>query len=459
MTVLTAIRDGFFIRNFLRTDAMRMLTGTSDNRLIILVPKEKISYYVSEFPQSTLIFDALPELQRPRVEEFFQFLERASIHSVTARMQRSYQLHHNLSFSWNGLQALLLFPIEVVCGMLGAFSWWRKLIRWSYMQLHDRTFDAHIELYSPDVIYCSNLIHSEDHILAKAARKKGIRAVGMILSWDNLYSKTIIRVHPDTLLVHTPEICKLALSFGDFPTDRVIITGIPQYDRYFLRTVTKTRDAFLKSIGADPRNKTILYAFSGKAALDIEFDILTLLHSAVQRGAIREPVNILVRPYPRYDFSEKRMEQMRLKYGFIIESAVGHVSETTHNWEFTSQAIEFLHHSLAYADVVMTMYSTFFIEAAILDKPIIGIAFDGNLRRPYWNSARRFFDWNHLAKIRTLNGIAITGSEAEMIKAVNNALEHPADLHDGRIRIVREQCHFTDGQSALRVARAIFTES
>ncbi|MEK7659809.1 MAG: CDP-glycerol glycerophosphotransferase family protein [Patescibacteria group bacterium] len=455
MTILTAIHDGFFVRNFLRTDAARIIIEQPGDRLVVLVPKEKVEYYALEFPESSITFDVLPELQRPVVETFFQFIERASIHSRTARMQRTYLFQSNFSFSWNGIRTLLLYPVEVMCGCLGQFSWWRRMIRWSYARFSDHTFDSLLDRYNPDVVYCSNVIHSEDHILAKVARRRGVRVVGMILSWDNLYSKTIIRVHPDTLLVHTPEILELAATYGDFPRNRVCITGIPQYDRYFSGRVTMSREEFLNSIGADPSKKTILYAFSGKAALDIEFDILRILHESLEAHALSESVNVLIRPYPRYDFSEKRMERMRSAYRFFVVSAVGHVADTVHNWEFTDEAVNFLHHSLIYADVVVTMYSTFFIEAAILDKPIVGVAFDGALRRPYWNSARRFFDWNHLAKIRTLNGIAIVHSADEMVTALNDALQVPAMLREGRARIVQEQCYMTDGKSAERVARAI----
>ena len=110
---------------------------------------------------------------------------------------------------------------------------------------------------------------------------------------------------------------------------------------------------------------------------------------------------------------------------------------------------------LAHADLVITMYSTFFIEAAIFDKPLIAIAFDGFKKLDYWNSAERFFEWDHLKEIGELGGIWRVKSREELLAAINFYLANPGHLKDGRKKIVLRQTQFRDGQSAKRVADAI----
>ena len=45
-----------------------------------------------------------------------------------------------------------------------------------------------------------------------------------------------------------------------------------------------------------------------------------------------------------------------------------------------------------------------------------------------------------------------------MNKAIVNCLENPSHLKDGRLRIVNQQCVFTDGQSGARNASIILEE-
>ena len=111
-----------------------------------------------------------------------------------------------------------------------------------------------------------------------------------------------------------------------------------------------------------------------------------------------------------------------------------------------------LTNSLAHADIVVTMYSTFFIEAAIFNKPLVGIAFDGYKTLDYWNSAKRFFEWDHLRDIGNLGGIRMVRSREELADSINPYFENPKELEAGRKKIVRQQCEFTAGSAGERLA-------
>jgi CDP-glycerol glycerophosphotransferase (TagB/SpsB family) len=114
-----------------------------------------------------------------------------------------------------------------------------------------------------------------------------------------------------------------------------------------------------------------------------------------------------------------------------------------------------LTNTLAHSDIIITMYSTFFIEGASFNKPLIGIAFDGLRKRTYWNSASRFFEWDHLREIKPLDGIWLVQSEEELSKAIEAYLKNPEYLERGREKIIQQQCEYTDGQAGKRVAKAI----
>lgn len=452
-TVLANVSNSFFVRNFLRTEALKVLEEDGRVRLVLLAPKTKLSYYRSEFPQAFVVFDALPEVRKSRIERLFKFLETASIHSRTSLLLSKGQLHR-LGDRRPFLLRYAIFLGRYLLWQVGRFELWRNFLRKSYALFSNPAFEALLEKYKPDLVFLPTMIYPEDYVLAKAAKKRKIRTLGMTLSWDNFYSKTFLLVLPESLMVHTTPIVQQAAKFADYTEERITVTGIPQYDRYFRKREVMGREEFFKKIGGDASQKLILYALSGKAGLNIEFEILEVLHEAFRSGRIKASAEVLVRPYPRYDFPAERLEEVRRRYGFLTKQAVSHPIQKG-DWEFDDAALRFLEASLKHADLVITMYSTFFIEAAIFDKPLIGIAFDGRKNLDYWNSSRRFFDWNHLAELRPLDGIWLVRNAAEFVGAINKYFENPKHFEEGRKRIVRLECEFEDGRSGVRVAKTI----
>jgi len=434
-TVLANVSNSFFVRNFLRGDALKILLERRDVRIVLLAPKNKIDYYKKEFPDKQISFDALPDVRNLRMLTKSQYLHRTGLQ----RMR---------------LLSYLDYFERYIFWQLGRYYFWRAMIRKAYFIFNNSQFNYILDKYGPDLVFLPSMIHSEDYVLARAARKRKIKTLGMTLSWDNFYSKTLLMVQPDQLMVHTDQIVEQAKRFGDF-RGQICATGIPQYDIYFKRQNLMPRGEFFEKIGADSSKKLLLYAFSGKSGLNIEFSVLEILYRAIKDKKIKDDVQVLLRPYPRYDFPKEKFDELKEKYKFLIVQPVFHTGEGKGDWEFNEDAVELLANSLAHSDLVINMYSTFFIEAAIFDKPLVAIGFDGEKNFEYWNSAVRFFDWEHLAQIGKTNGIARAKNPDQLSEFINRCLSDPQWLGEGRRELVLQQCQFTDGKSGERLAKTI----
>lgn len=443
--------NGFFARNFLRTDASSIIGKSGRLRVVVLVPKSKLDYYKKEFLEPYLAFDALPETRPLFWESVFEFIDHATVHSKTTWMFHTTEFYRR---GGNIVLRLARLGARRLCWFLGQFKTWRKWLRWFYYILPSSAYAAMLDKYQPEAVFCPTMVY-HDQLILKEAKKRGIKIIGAVLSWDNLFTKTYLRVHPDQLLTQTSIVRDQAARMADYPPDRITVVGIPQYDRYFRTPVIMPREEFIRGLGGDSSRKLILYAFSGKLALDIEFNVLDVLAKIISAGELRERVNVLVRPYPRFDFSQDKLVEFREKYGFLGMPAVAHTGGSSNDWEFDEEALNFLMNSLAHADAIISMYSTFFIEGAIFDKPLIAAAFDGYKKLDYWHSAARFFEWDHLASIRDFGGIDFARSPEDLARALQNALANPANGHEGRKKIVAQQCEYTDGQSGERVGKAI----
>lgn len=451
-TILIPITSNYIIRSFLRTDALGLLTR-GDIRLVFLAPPDKIEYYRHEFPGENLLFDVLPPTAVSRSECVWRFIEVASVRTrTTAIIQRT--MLYRAGTRQMGFLRILAFTGKSILRTFGGWRWWRRCLRGVYGWFPtDRAVTLLFEKHHPDLVYAATML-SPDMPFLKEAKKRRIPTAGMVLSWDNLYSKTILRVHPDLLLVHTPSIRRQAERLGDYPDERIKVIGIPQYDRVFRKEGLMPRPEFLASIGANPGKKLVVYALSGKQGLSIEYDIIKMLADMRSSGKVPALSNaeVLVRPYPRFDLPVEAMERIKKQYGFRVESSMAHAGTGNDSWEFDEASITLLINTLHHADLIITMYSTFFIEGAVAGKPLIGIAFDGEQKNDFWNSASRFFEWDHLAEIKPLGGIRLVRSPEELADAVAGYLAHPERDAEGRKRIVAQQCAFTDGKASERMA-------
>lgn len=451
-TILIKFDNSFFVRNFLRTDVFALLNERTDVKLIFLAPENKLAYYRKEFPQERVVFDVLPETKSFLSERFFRFVETASIHSHTVTL-----LHKTDFVRTRGQKSLLkrlaIYLVRRLLWQLGRYQWWRNAIRFAYGMLPSRIFAQVLERYGPDLVYCPSMVYT-DFLLLKEAKKMGYKTLGMILSWDNLYSKTLLRAFPDHLIVHIDDTLKQVEHYADFPRERMRVSGIAQYDRYFRRHGIMSRDEFIASIGGDPAKKLLVYAVSGKAGLHIDFGIIKMIREAIISGEIEQDIQILLRAHPRYDFSPEKTRHIKEDLGCLVRPAMTHVGHGRDDWEFDENTVGFLANTLAHADVVAALYTTFFIEAAIFDKPLIAVGFD-EYCVPYGDSAERFFEWDHLRELDALKGIWRVKSRAELINAINTYLKNPTVMCEGRQRIVAKQSQFTDGKSGERVAHII----
>lgn len=451
-TILIKIDNSFFVRNFLRTDTFALLIKEPDIRMVFLTPKDKVDYYKKEFPYPNAIFIVAPDTRMLTSERVFKFIETASIHTQTVTMI------HRTDFSrskgqMNMMKRLLIYMLRRMMWQFGAFHIWHQVIRLIYFLLPSRQYQDYFKTYKPKLVFSPSVVYDES-VLLKEARKAGIKTIGMVLSWDNFYSKTLLRVWPDHLIVHTDTVREQAVRYTCYPYERIIVSGIPQYDCFFKKTHVVSRGDFFKLIGADVSKKLIVFALSGKVGLYIDRALITLLAQAIIKKEIKEPAQLLIRPYPRYDFSSDKMQELCTSVGALGLPVMAHVGQSKDNWEFDDQSIFLLSNTLAHADVVIALYTTFFIEAALFDKPLIAVGFDER-EASYWESAKRFFQWDHLRELDALKGIWRVESRGELIDAINAYLADPSYFHEGRMRIVARQSQFTDGQSGKRLAEIL----
>jgi hypothetical protein len=307
----------------------------------------------------------------------------------------------------------------------------------------------------PTLVFCPAVLYGSEWQFIKEAKKLGIKTVGMLSSWDNFYSKTFLRTLPDYLLVQNELLKRQAVSFADYPEKQIRVVGAPQYDRHIMRMGVIGRNEFFRSIGADPVKKLILYAFSGKISEAVDNEMLAVLHRILTESGLAQEAQVLVRPYPKRNFSPRKASWARHTFGFLVEESSTEIGAGRDKWEMDENALRFMANSIAHADIVITACSTFFVEATIFGVPLIGISFDGALKLDKWNSTRRFRTWEHIADLERTWGVWFVESEAELTKALQAYLSSRALHAEGRKCIIDEQLAGLGGKAAEAIAHSL----
>lgn len=444
-TIFITVYDGAIARNHLRTDVLPLLNREA--RIVIFCPRRKVDYYKKTFASDSVFVEASPPATNPYFENIFWAL---SYHSIPTRTIKICTIHN---FWSEGKKRKLYYGIKRFLNYVGHIRLWRRFLRKIYHVVPDHSFDPFFEKYQPDLVFAPNMVSHEDMRMLKGAKKRGIKTVGMMKSWDNLTTKAFVAVHPEKFLTQNEIIKNDLIQLVDYPAEQITVVGFPQFDRYRNRSQLLPRDEFLRSVGLDPTKKTILYAAAGDIIAPKDPEVIDALVRMVQSGVFGEDVQILLRPHPKYVCHEERFRGI----SFVKVDRPGMYLQPDHlgSWEFEQGDIEHFINSMAHADVIVNSASTTCMEAAIFDLPVVSIAFDGANSLPYPLSLRRFYDFECIQRLMASDGISVAYSVRDLERHMAAYLKNRSYNKDGREKIVQEHCGPMDGKAGERIARVV----
>jgi hypothetical protein len=177
-----------------------------------------------------------------------------------------------------------------------------------------------------------------------------------------------------------------------------------------------------------------------------------MLYEALMKGAFAHQCQLFVRPHPKDNFELYEKFQGR---PFLTLQRPGRLATTNDKWNPTKEDMNGLGELMRYSDVVINTASTITIDAACFDTPVINVAFDGPENKPFIESCRRFYDFEHYRNIVKTGGVKVAYSIEDLVSDVDVYLDNPEVDAAGRERIRKEQCWKLDGKSGERIARYI----
>jgi hypothetical protein len=444
-TIFFSVFHAYVARNLLYGSLLRTFKDAGV-RVVLVVPTEKKEHFQKLFGSDTLV-EGVDEgvLKGSRTATLLARFAHLLIDTHYLWYRRAQRRQKS---SWRGKVRYVLEQ-----GFVRLFAD-RLSTRILYRYLYSRLITAPelaplFSRYTPSLVFVSDLMNDLDSILILEAQKRGITAIGMTRSWDNLYSKGLMRIVPDRLLVNTHFLEEEAVSIHGVPADRIKVIGMPQLDESF-RGTRMLRDEFMRSIHADPSKKLIVFAPGGNVLTDIDWQLCQILDEAVRSRAIKGDVHILVRNHPMHAAD---LSKFHNNGTFTVEYPGQRFSNNPKETELQPDETVHLADTLAHADVVIWVATTLGVDAAAFDKPQIVINFDGFETRPYIDSVKKYHDEDHMKKLIQTGGVKVANTKEDLVANINAYLENPSLDAEGRKRIVETQIVFTDGRSGERLER------
>jgi hypothetical protein len=447
-TIFIILDLGIAIRNILRTNVFKVLREQKDVRIVIFTPITDESFR-EEIGGDNVFIERLPEWRPNLLVKGARFLrkllwaEKTNLFTYRNKMERK----EGRFVNWLAANLVTWFGMRNRLDRVVAFI---EAMELKYTpDLERETFNR----YQPDLIFYTTL-YSRRPALELVARKRSTKTIAFVHSWDNPTSKGPFTVSPDRAIVWNSQLRDELLKLHNFPSGRVYISGVPQFDIYVNKGRFLSREDFFEKWQLDPGRKLLTYTTGSFAMLPDEPEVVEQFYHAVEGNAFVEPCQLLVRPHPKDKYEcYQRFE----KLPHLVIQRPGRTGSTRDTWNPTTEDMYDLAELMNYSDVVVNTASTITIDAACFDTPVVNVAFDGHQNKPYNGSCRRYYDYEHYRNIVGTGGFRIAYSIEDLIHYVNMYLQNRSIDQEGRERIRREQCWKLDGQSGRRVAEYILS--
>ncbi len=451
--VLAVLPRGEAIRNFVYSGALQEIAREADVSILSVMPSEGYRRALeSEFERVFELEEASDPWPIRFTREVLETAHGRFLSSEAARVRallrdREAQGVRARSKRWG--KKLLSYPfanrrgvalLERVEGSLAGRS---RATATAVQFLQD---------LKPSLVFNGSHVHSRPALhTVHAARQLGIPTAAFIFSWDNLTSQGRIIPPYDHYLVWSEAIRQQLLGIYDtVRPEQVFVTGTPQFDFHLRQELYWTREEFCRRVGADPARPIVLYSTGTPNHMPGEPLIVERLADLLASMADLGPPQLLVRVYAK-DLSG-RFEGLKQRRPDVL---MPHVAWNP-RW-FTPEPEDgpMLTNTLRHCAAGINVASTISLELCMFDKPVINVGYNppGVATVPDFI---RYYDFDHYRPVVQSGAVDIVATEADVARAVRDALTSPEKRSGERRRLVQRFFEGRwDGRSGSRVAQCL----
>lgn len=465
-TFLIYVDHGLMLGYYLYTGLAEKLTAKGV-RLVFLVQDELIERLREENAANNLLrFESSREARtleyqqnhRPAAQQMFEYVRGAS---MSPRIPLTYVDTHRQrkEYGATGRWKTALISMRPLIFLLRS----SKIARTAFRKLQNKLFTPSIfsdlfDRYKPDVVISSTAGWRLDRYLLREAKKQGIPTAMTVIGWDNPSCFGLPGADVDYANVWS-KVHVWELNEGlDWPKDKIHVGGMPLYDGYLKDIWLLPRDEYFKMHELDPDKKLIAFAATA-LSISPNLHIIEELIAIVRENKLSQPSQLLIRLHPNHFKSQKNYQEEREKIyaaargcpdvHVVAPKALAGGLPRYSGEDFPEKAS-----MLAYCDVLVTIYSTMVLEAAIKDKPLIACCIDSptGWKDNFWIPLHDVPGWPTAARVNKIGAGTNVFTSEELVAALDAYLSHPELHRENRRQFVEQELTYLDCESTDETA-------
>ena len=446
-TIFITIFQAVEAKNILRTPILETLLRDPEARLVLFTDsQDKVNYHKKEFGSNRIIYEVVPHIYPKGLDKFFAGLKFQLLRTDTTDMRRRMVLAEGGN--------RFLYYLGLISNRILARPVLRKLARAAdFILVKNNSYAKYFEKYRPDLVFMAHLFDDQEVHLLREAKRRGVKTVGFINSWDKVTARCILRLLPEKTVVFNEIVKYEVMDHDEVEEKDIFISGLPHYDVYVSRPPSRRED-FYQELNIKPSTKKIIvYAPNGKYSAEADGLMIDLLRSFIEQSLVSDGTELLVRFQPN-DTVDPRL--LKERPGLVYDTPGTRFSNLRGtDWDMNEKDIGRLQDTLYHAALFICYTSSLSVDAAVFGKPVININFELERIEKPSESPIQYYQMAHYKNAINSGGIKVVGSKDELLKWINLYLENPKLDNDKRKRLVFEQCGLMDGLSGERIGNFI----
>jgi len=452
--IVLIIPRGEAVRNFLYSDTLRVLSANARVTLLSVVHDEEFVARFAPCVERIVPLEEYPE--RRLVRDLRALVHEAHFRWLWSEVARNrwetldYQAQ---GFLGKGRRFLEKCVYRALANRpsLQALSALERRATWALRPTQD--LDALFRAIQPDLVFNGSHVHGPaSRLPVEVAHRMGIRTAGFIFSWDNLTSRSrILEPYDDYLVWHESMRRQLLSIYPNIPSERVFVTGTPQFDFHFKPEFWLSRQELCDWIGLDPQRSFVLYTAGIDRHFPGEHRHLQLVASILQ--GLRPAPQLIVRTY----IKGVSPEMTELAARGLPDVVFPPVLWSGDSFTPLAQDLPLYTSLLRHAAMGINAASTVSLELLMHDKPVMNIGFDpvgSSLPHPLrW---ARHIDFDHYRPVVESGAVMVARSPEDMRAMIHRGLTQAGADSAARKRFIQQMFDGTlDGHSGERVAECL----
>lgn len=447
-TIFVIVTKGLVCRNFIRCGVLASVLKDEEVRVVLCLPRNVTDDFCRELEHPRLVMEKIPPIRHGKFRAFiFTPFLRNLLFTPTRRILMRYgsgKLKRASAFSY-GLMWLFYWPLSRI-------PWLKTATEWLEMHVFpDDVVSPFFEKYHPDLVVVLSLLSKEDVAFMKQAKFRGIPTLAMPKGWDTL-DRFHFEIKPDFLALQNDCMVRYARTYHRYPPDRLRVVGFPFFDLYAREDCQWSREETCRVLGLDPSRPYLVYGSEGVWSRDEMPVVETLVRW--NRENTFGPCSLVIRPY--FGFIKTHpFNKFSHEPNVVIDARHRLRTFFPDGWDPAWEEMVCFVNLVRHASAIICVRSTLTLDAAMVDRPAINVAYQAYVDDRGVDSTERFYDVEFYQDVLRTGGVAYTRNEEELAASIRDALAHPEYHAEGRAQLRAELCHVIDGSAVERFAAYI----